>query len=457
LADEPTGALDKESAEIVLAILKKIVENGKLVILVTHSEMVASHCSRIVRIDDGVVVEDSKKYDVKIKGEYEKTIMPRPIKVKDVANLSIRNLDRSRSRSLIVSIGMAIGITALVLILNLGLGLTNYVTDVYADALQTMQMTVTQSDGSSFSDDNLDNVVSIDGVDVVHTSSTIEDATYVYGDLDGDVASLSAFYSDYYPTILYGALPSQDGEMMINEAFALLLTEDGIITSVGTQITLTYDDVSFTYTITGIYDDPTDSSDVANAYLTHDDLTTIEGGTLDINTLYITLDDVTYIESVKDDLKSLDFETFQVDNSANQVLSYIDLGTKVLTGVAMISMIVAAIMIFIVLYISIVERTKEIGILRAIGARKKDIRRMFLVEAGVLGFVGGIFGVVFSLAITILTNTVTSISLQTTLISYGVQNYFLGLVVSIIVSLLAGIAPAVKAADMDPVVSLRYE
>ena len=458
LADEPTGALDKESADIILQILKKIVESGKLVIIVTHSELVASHCSRIVKIDDGIIISDESKYKLNVKDKYEKVIMPKPIKTKDLSKLSLRNLIQTRSRSLLVSIGMSIGIAAVVIILALGKGLTDYVTEVYADNLQSTQITVTQDDYEDFTSTQIATIDDLEGVIDVISSYMITTATYSYGDVvDDNVGKLSAFYDDFYPTIIYGVM-GDEGTMMINESFATALSEDSILGAIGTDVTISYGTKDYTFTITGIYDDQSAGSAKYNALITSDDLdlyaTPYE---LDENILYISLSDVTYIEPVLDDLSHLGFETYQDDSSAQTVLNYINLGTKVLTGVGAISMVVAAIMIFIVLYISIVERTKEIGILRAIGAQKKDIRKMFIFEAAMLGVAGGIIGTVFAIIVTILTNSITSLSLQTTLISYNVFYYVMGVLLSVFVSVLAGISPSIKASDLDPVEALRYE
>ncbi len=458
LADEPTGALDKESADIILQILKKIVESGKLVIIVTHSELVASHCSRIVKIDDGIIISDESKYKLNVKDKYEKVIMPKPIKTKDLSKLSLRNLIQTRSRSLLVSIGMSIGIAAVVIILALGKGLTDYVTEVYADNLQSTQITVTQDDYEDFTSTQIATIDDLEGVIDVISSYMITTARYSYGDVvDDNVGKLSAFYDDFYPTIIYGVM-GDEGTMMINESFATALSEDSILGAIGTDVTISYGTKDYTFTITGIYDDQSAGSAKYNALITSDDLdlyaTPYE---LDENILYISLSDVTYIEPVLDDLSHLGFETYQDDSSAQTVLNYINLGTKVLTGVGAISMVVAAIMIFIVLYISIVERTKEIGILRAIGAQKKDIRRMFIFEAAMLGVAGGIIGTVFAIIVTILTNSITNLSLQTTLISYNVFYYVMGILLSVFVSVLAGISPSIKASDLDPVEALRYE
>jgi len=457
LADEPTGALDKESEEIILSILKKVVESGKLVIVVTHSEVVASHCNRIVRIADGVIVSDEFKYKIKKSGDYEKTIMPKPIKTRDIAKISLNNLKQKSSRSLIVSIGLSLGIAAMVFILNLGSGLTNYVQEVFADNLQTTQISLTKTSYAIFSSTDIDNIELIEGIEEIYESATILSADYTYTNISSDLNHLSAYYDEYYPTILYGSLSSDLGSVVINETLASSLSDDGIISSIGTDIVISYLDVDYTFTITGIYEDLSETYDEPNALIYGTDLEMLYSDEISINTIYVNLESVDYINLVLEDLDTLGFNVYQADNSANSVLSYIEIGTKILTGVSAISMVVAAIMIFIVLYISIVERTKEIGILRAIGTRKKDISKMFIFEAGIIGFAGGLFGVVFAFGISLFTNTITNISLETTFISYNVSYYVFGILVSFLVSVIAGIAPAVKAADLDPAISLRFE
>jgi len=109
------------------------------------------------------------------------------------------------------------------------------------------------------------------------------------------------------------------------------------------------------------------------------------------------------------------------------------------------------------MYISVIERTQEIGILRSIGARKKDILKMFITEASLLGTIGGALGLGLAYLIAIVTNIVSVIAADAYFISYNPLYYILGLLVSVLVSTLAGIAPSYKASKLDPVEALRYE
>jgi len=202
LADEPTGALDKESEELILQILKKIVESGKLVIIVTHSQVVANHCSRIVTLDDGIIMSDEKRYDVANKGTFEKVIMPKPIQKRDLLRLSINNLKQKWSRSILVSVGMSIGIAAMIIILALSRGLTLYVEEVFGENIISKQMVVTKDSYITFVDSEIDDIEDLDGVEEVIISSYYEGSDYVYNDVSQSVDGVSGYYSTFYPSIL---------------------------------------------------------------------------------------------------------------------------------------------------------------------------------------------------------------------------------------------------------------
>ena len=142
----------------------------------------------------------------------------------------------------------------------------------------------------------------------------------------------------------------------------------------------------------------------------------------------------------------------------SSITTLVGVVTTVLVGFVAISLIVSSIMISIITYISVLERTKEIGILRAIGASKKDIRRIFTAETAIEGFISGVLGIAVTLLATFPINTIVAkmtnvenvaqLPIEVALILIGI---------SIVLTMLAGLIPSRIAAKKDPVESLRSE
>ena len=137
----------------------------------------------------------------------------------------------------------------------------------------------------------------------------------------------------------------------------------------------------------------------------------------------------------------------------------IDTITLILTAFAGISLIVSSIMIGILTYVSVVERTKEIGILRAIGARKKDITRIFIAEAGLIGFISGAVGVIVSSGLALPISKTIAKAQKIDNFSAGLDiKSAVGLILlSVILTLIASVIPSRMAAKKDPVEALRTE
>ena len=132
--------------------------------------------------------------------------------------------------------------------------------------------------------------------------------------------------------------------------------------------------------------------------------------------------------------------------------------TYVLVAFTAISLIVSSVMIGIITYVSVVERTKEIGVLRSLGARKKDIKNLFNAETFIIGLSSGLFGVVVAYLLCALVNgilgTLTGIA---TLASLPVFSAAVMICISIVLTLISGLIPARAAAKKDPVIALRTE
>ena len=140
------------------------------------------------------------------------------------------------------------------------------------------------------------------------------------------------------------------------------------------------------------------------------------------------------------------------------VTNIVDIISKVLIAFVAISLVVSSIMIAIITYISVIERTKEIGILRAIGASKKDIRRVFNAETFILGLCAGIFGIIITLILNIPINIIIKKLANVSNISVlPLVGGVILIIISIILTVIAGLIPSSMASKKDPVEALRTE
>ena len=143
----------------------------------------------------------------------------------------------------------------------------------------------------------------------------------------------------------------------------------------------------------------------------------------------------------------------------SSVTTIVNVISYVLIAFVAVSLVVSSIMIGIITYISVLERTKEIGILRAIGASKHNISQVFNAETFIIGLLSGVIGIGFTLLILIPTNLILHVAT-----GYNNVNAILPLfgaiiliVLSVILTLIAGLIPSSLAAKKDPVIALRSE
>ena len=132
--------------------------------------------------------------------------------------------------------------------------------------------------------------------------------------------------------------------------------------------------------------------------------------------------------------------------------------TLVLIGFSSVSLIVSSIMISIITYISVLERTKEIGILRSLGARKKDISRVFNAETCIIGFVSGVMGVGIAYLLTFPINIVIKNATKLSNVALlSVTHVVVMITISVVITMIGGLIPAKMASKKDPVIALRTE
>ena len=143
---------------------------------------------------------------------------------------------------------------------------------------------------------------------------------------------------------------------------------------------------------------------------------------------------------------------------ASMMNSIIDIITYALVAFSAISLVVSSIMISIITYASVIERTKEIGVLRSLGARKKDISRVFMAEAVIIGLVSAVIAIIVTLILNLIINIVLGNLVGVSNIAQlNVGTAFAMIALCILLNLLASLIPANIASKKDPVVALRSE
>lgn len=486
IADEPTGALDSETSNQVLEMIKEIAENGKLVIMVTHSEKVAAYSSRVVTIDDGRVIDDQAGNTLIVKENKYKTEKPnrnKNLSLVGSMKLALLNMKEKLSRNILIALGGSIGIMSVILMLSLGSGVNAYLTDTMnsqvnplvsevhmpdeatgneteINELQKQNPLLGLSSAAPFETENIEELAGIEHVEAVEegfTNFSVGTSKASFDENTAQFMSVTTISSMITSAdILEGGLPNE-GEVVITENLADTLGDDLVGKDIQIETLINEELLDLTMTVSGIY-----SSEGAmdTVYLNYEDLgNALEeaGGELEPNIAYLVSDDADATESIKTEVENLGYKGSSTEALADTFSQMLDIFTYVLAGVAGISLIVSAIMILTVLYISVVERTKEIGVIKAIGGRKKDIRRIFVSESFLIGLFSGLFGVGIAWGLSLAANAASTHYFDVDIIILTPTYAIAGIILSIIISMVAGLMPASKAAKLDPVESLRRD
>ena len=204
-----------------------------------------------------------------------------------------------------------------------------------------------------------------------------------------------------------------------------------------------------------------------NTYITYDSVMKTLGGDSTPSGIQIypvsfdTKEEIkTYLDAYNAPLAEIDkvVYTDMAETISSTISSLINTITVILAAFAGISLLVSSIMIGIITYVSVVERTKEIGIMRAVGARKKDISRIFNAETIIIGFTAGVFGILMTLLINIPLNLIIQNLIGVANFSIlPIYSAVVLIVISVGLTFIAGLIPSKIAANKDPVVALRTE
>lgn len=472
IADEPTGALDPENTTEILQILDNIAKEGKLVLTVTHSQKVADYGTRIVHMTDGRIDEDRTLRD-KYSESDEPALESKSLSLTSIVKMTWDNIKYNSKRNLLIIFGGLIGIFSVVFMLGLGNGVRGYINHEIYSQVNPNSVQVSHkntNDHSSFKDadvSRLENVKGVKSVEKAYASTGIQMK-------DGNKTAQSSYMTTSLATInkdniKHGTTP-KDGEILINTAAAKALNKKNPNSMVGKEIQVSFTamkngtpyPVTKKLKISGIIDSQSPLT-IIN-YATVKEALADNGIKIEPNFLNVNIKGgVNNVDPVQNRIKTIEVngkKAYSIQGAGaivSTLNTYINLAVYVLAAIAGISLLVSAIMIIVVLYISVAERTKEIGILRALGATKGNIRMLFVSQALFLGIFSSVSAVVISYLIQLGINSAVHGMIDYSIIQISVGNAIFGIVVAVIINLLASILPSNKGAKLDPIESLSAE
>ena len=507
IADEPTGALDSQTTDQVLDIIQDIAKTGKLVIMVTHSEKVAARSTRVVTIDDGKIIGDIRQGEISLHDnafELQQKSKSKNLTFFAAIRLALLNMKEKLARNILIALGGSIGIMSIIVMLSLGEGVNDYLTETMnanvnplvsevqmpvvietnnsENTDSSMMITtptgaeipagsmpsgppagVTQSD--PFEAENIEelrNIPHVAEVNLAYTSFTIGSDNVIFEENKYSFMTFGTTSGMTDSNILHGAFP-EEGEILVTEGISNQMgatPEEAIGKEVTLDVTIDGESLEKNYIISGIYTAGQAIGAFESVYMSADSFETLTAENnmeVEPNVVYLVSDDPENTQSIKDKVAALGYRGSSADALASTFTQMLDIFTYILSGVAGISLFVSAIMILTVLYISVVERTQEIGVIKAIGGRKKDIRRIFVSESFLIGLFSGILGVGIAYLITVVGNIVVENLFDTAILNMTPAFAVFGIVTSVIISMVAGLMPAQKAARLDPVEALRHD
>lgn len=396
-----------------------------------------------------------------------------------VLHMSVRNVRVHFFRTILAALGITIGVIAIASMGMLGTNMTLSVKDQLSsmgNKLVVTKYTGTSTGGSQSSsavtaanDDNLTDIQLNDIKRIVGQSGLVyglhQTRDVIRRGKDSWRSTIYGVDSSLLPDILPlsdGNYPSGTNSVIIGPS---LVTDNNL--DMGTQIII--GDVSQAHKsvrVIGIIEARGISLDLNSdraIVMPEKAYTSLYGGENKYDQVNIALnniDDVSMIETAINDQMNRRSQTVRIQDSSRlltSITSTLSTLTSFVSAIAGISLLVAAISIFNIMMMSVMERIREIGVLRSIGTQKSEILRMFLYEAGIIGLIGSGIGLLLSLII-----GYVFISIMV-----GNTNYFFtydslislpyAMVIGLLICILSGIYPAWRGANMDPIEALRAD
>ena len=499
LADEPTGSLDSAAGEGVLKLLEDLNRRGATVVLVTHDPEVARHARRVVRMIDGRAIElDAGKPTVRSQEPVDPAAR---MQWRDTLKVGLGSAGRRPLRTALTTTGVAIGIAALSLIVALAGGLQDALN---APALVTSQVhqvavyPVADAATPAFNQGTLDTLAGLPhvkaawgliGMNGTFAATPPIGVTKPSTPPSGALVSLPLLgRSSALPSLSAGRLPSSDlaTEVLLTDSEAVSLGFRSPSGAIGTPVmfsatsgslvpALVRNPVTKALTlnllVVGIVSNNYMPAGTPGALAPNGLMRTYWTSLAGVNgwkggeyaSITLLADSGLSVESLRRRVEALGFQS---QTFGDQFRNFEDLLGKLrvaLLGLALVALLLACLGIANTMYTVVLERTKEIGVLKALGARSRDVLLLFLAEALGIGLAGGIVGALVAVglgrlgnaAVDRLTQSVTGTGFD--VFRTDVPVVLVAVLLAAMLSCVSGLLPALRAARQDPSRALRYE
>ncbi|MGD9639339.1 MAG: MacB family efflux pump subunit [Alphaproteobacteria bacterium] len=478
LADEPTGALDSKSGEDVLTLLKQLNKEGRTIVLITHDINIASHAKRMVKISDGKIIEDTNTYEnnsfnavtFKDKTRTESRLIE---SIYEAVRIAVKSLQANLFRTALTLLGIIIGVAAVVTMLAIGDGSKQKIVDKISEMGTNLIMVRPGLPGFRGSGDIVTLVISdaeaiaeVPNVEaVVPERSTTTTVRYGNVDYQTSIQGVSTDFPKAKDWDVKQGFFFNKRDMSSYATVAVIgkTIKDTLFPYENDPINKFILIKNIPFQVIGIMEEKganpmgRDQDDMILIPVTTG-LTKIFGNN-HLNTITVRVTDVDTINDTQDAITELlnkrhqeeDFKVRNMSSVLDTVTAAQDTLTILLAAVAAISLLVGGIGVMNIMLVSVTERTKEIGIRMATGARMRDIFLQFNIEAAVVSALGGVLGILFGVIAGLIAERFGMS------VVFSVMPAALAFSCAFLTGLVFGFLPARKAAKLDPVLALATE
>lgn len=482
LADEPTGALDSESGVEVMALLEDLARKGHTVIIITHDKEVADHADRVIEFFDGNIRSDSGHaegaVDPRNNQKLQDLFMSRRASsmfggLGEAIRMAIISLKTNLLRTFLTLLGIVFGVASVVAMLAIGEGAKQQIYDMMASRGGANQLNINPGSPDSTNWRNVESTLTFEDADAL---------TENVPNLLGAIPRVASQTTLRFKTVSYRAevvgtteamprlrdWPLAQGVFFTREDSDSYATVAVLGTAVYEQLFPDGSDAlgeymligSTPFQIIGIMTNNSDDERNEAVYVPVKSAALRLFGQKYASRIEVLVEDVSKINETEDRVVEYmvsrhGIQDFRIFNSA-EMLETISASqaqiTNLLGAVAAISLLVGGIGVMNIMLTSVIERTREIGIRMATGARKNDILAQFLAEAIVVSAIGGLLGLALGVAAGYAME-----SFGGSVVRFTPAPMILAFSCAAATGLVFGFAPARKAASLDPVVALANE